>query len=114
MHWEVAVVFDESDGRPKLLGRTHEVSIAGIAVLTDTNVYTTDPVTILLAIPPLHTGQRKSIVEVRSRMRYTVHSSSHGSFRIGIHFDAFKGDGRALLQRSLNERAIVHLGAETV
>ncbi len=107
MHWDVVVVFDEGDERPKFQGRTHEISIEGTSVLTDTNVYSSDPVTVLIAIPPLHHGQRKTIVEARGRMRYTVHSSDHGQFRIGIHFETFKGDGRAILNSSLAERAIM-------
>lgn len=110
MRWEVSVVFDESEGRPKLFGRTHEVSVEGISIVTDSNIYSTEPVTILLAIPPQHTGQRKIIVEARSRMRYTVHSSDHGKFRIGIHFQSFKGNGRALLQQYLSERTMIRDG----
>lgn len=108
MHWDVAIVFDETDGRPTLHGRTHEVSVEGISILLDTNIFSTDPVTVLLAIPPLHHGQRKTIIEARSRMRYTVHSSTHDTFRIGIHLQSFKGNGKALLLKSLEERAMVH------
>ncbi len=108
MHWEVAIVFDEADGRPKLHGRTHEVSAEGISILLDTNVFASEPVTVLLAIPPLHHGQRKTIIEARSRMRYTVHSSLHGTFRIGIHFQSFKGEGKALLLKSLEQRAMAY------
>lgn len=106
MHWDVVVVFDENDSRPKFHGRTHEISVEGTSILTDHNIYATELVTVLVAIPPLHTGQRKTIIEARARMRYTVHSSDHGRFRIGIHFESFKGDGRRLLQSSLTERAL--------
>lgn len=108
MQWEVVVVFDEADNRPKFHGRTHEISVEGTSILTDSNIYATQSVTVLVAIPPLHTGQRKTIIEARARMRYTVHSSSHGRFRIGFHFESFKGDGRALLMSSLTERALQH------
>ena len=106
MRWPVALVFDETDTRSTLQGAVHDISAEGASILTDINIFSVAPVTVLIAIPPLHAGQRKTIVEVRGRMRYTVHSSAHGRFRIGIHFETFVADGRAVLQRSLKERAM--------
>ncbi|MCK9389479.1 MAG: PilZ domain-containing protein [Sulfuritalea sp.] len=106
MHWDVVVAFDEGVARPAFKGRTNDISIAGASILTDTNIYATNLVTLLLAIPPMNSGQGKTIVEIRGRMRYTVHSSEHCRFRIGFHFESFKGDGRAVLETSLARRAM--------
>jgi len=107
MHWQVAIVFDETEERPTYHGVTHEISLAGMSLLTDHNIFTEESVTVLLAVPPLFAGQRKKVVEIRAHMIYTVHSSDHGRFRIGLKFDRFKGDGRELLAHNLRERAIV-------
>ena len=112
MRWDVIVAFDEGDVRPAFKGRTNDISVAGASILTDTNIYTTSLVTVLLAIPPLNSGQGRTIVEIRGRMRYTVHSSAHCRFRIGFHFESFTGDGRATLETSLSRRAMVR-GLET-
>jgi len=106
MHWKVAIVFNESDERPSFHGETAEISVEGASILTDHNIFTHNPVTLLLAIPPMHPGQRQKVIEIDARIMYTVHSSQHGRFRIGIHFHAFKDEGKAFLDRNLKQRAM--------
>ncbi|MEW6164696.1 MAG: PilZ domain-containing protein [Pseudomonadota bacterium] len=112
LHWQVAVVYDHVEERTTFHGVTHEISVSGLSLLTDHNIFTEDPVTLLLAIPPLHHGQRKKIVEVRANMAYTVHAAGHDKFRIGLHFKRFKDDGRAFLERNLKERAVITTNAD--
>jgi c-di-GMP-binding flagellar brake protein YcgR len=104
--WKVAVVFDEDEQRPTFHGVTNEISLGGLSLLTDHNIFAENPVTLLLAIPPLHNGARQKIVEIRARMVYTVHSAGHDRFRIGLHFIQFKGDGLRLLDSNLKDRSI--------
>lgn len=106
MHWKIAVVFDEKVQRPTFHGITNEISLDGLSLLTDHNIFTEDTITLLLAIPPLHNGSRQKIVEIRARMIYTVHSSAHDRFRIGMRFIQYKGEGRKTLQTNLESRAI--------
>lgn len=107
LKWKVAVVFDKTDNRPTFHGVTHDISVDGASILTDLNIYAKQTLTMLLAIPPLHTGQRKTIVEIRARMMYTVLSSEFDCFRIGFHFESFKGDGRNTLEKAMSIRAIM-------
>ncbi len=107
MQWKIAIVFDGEEHRPTFHGVTNEISQEGLSLLTDYNLFTEDPVTLLLAIPPKNSAQRNKIVEIRARMIYTVHSAGHDRFRIGVHFERFKGSGRKLLETNLKERAIV-------
>lgn len=112
LHWKVAIVYHDTDGRPTFHGITHEISLSGLSVLTDHNIFTEDVVTLLLAVPPLHQGLGNKIVEVRARMAYTVHSAGHDQFRIGLHFKRFKEGGRAFLETNLKERATVYSDEE--
>lgn len=107
MRWQVAIVFNETEERPTYHGVTHEISLAGMSLLTDHNIFTEEPVTVLLAVPPLYAGLHKKVIEIQARMIYTVHSSEHGRFRIGLKFDRFKGDGRQWLEMNLRERAMI-------
>jgi hypothetical protein len=107
MQWKVAIVFDEDEHHPTFHGVTNEISQEGLSLLTDHNLFTEEPITLLLAIPPKNTAQKNKIVEIRARMIYTVHSAGHDRFRIGVHFEHFKGNGRKLLETNLKERAIV-------
>lgn len=107
MQWKVAIVFDEADRQPTFHGVTNEISQEGLSLLTDHNLFTEGPITLLLAIPPKNSAQRSKVVEIRARMIYTVHSAGHDRFRIGVHFERFKGNGRKLLETNLRERAIV-------
>lgn len=107
MQWKIAIVFDEDEHRPTFHGITNEISQGGLSLLTDHNLFTEDLITLLLAIPPKNSAQGNKIVEIRARMIYTVHSAGHDRFRIGVHFERFKGNGRKLLETNLKERAIV-------
>lgn len=107
MRWQVAIIFDEIEKRPTYHGVTHEISLSGMSLLTDHNIFTEDAVTVLLAVPPLYAGLHKKIIEIYAHMIYTVHSSDHGRFRIGLKFDRFKGDGREWLEMNLRERVMI-------
>jgi hypothetical protein len=67
-------------------------------------------VVILLAIPPVHMGQKETIVEIQCRMAYTVLDSEQSQFRIGIRFLHFKGEGKRILSDILSKRAIPKSG----
>jgi hypothetical protein len=103
-HWKVAIVFDNAEGQDTFHGVTHELSMSGCSILTEHNVFSERPVSILLSLPKDHQKDKKRIVEVRARMIYTVLSSGHQKFRCGIHFVRFKEDGRAMLKKTLSSR----------
>lgn len=107
--WPVAIVFDATDAADTYHGVTHEVSLHGCSILTEFNVFSESPVSILLSIPAGHPGGRRRVIEIHARMVYTVLSSGHQKFRCGIRFVRFKGDGRASLKRQIDQRAISNL-----
>ena len=105
VHWQVAIVH-EKDGRSEIFhGRTHDLSMNGASIYSDHNIFSEEPVTVLLAIPPLSTDQREKIIEIHSRMVYTVLAANHHQFRIGLHFLRFKANGRNLLKANLSNRS---------
>jgi c-di-GMP-binding flagellar brake protein YcgR len=97
----------DSATRPTFHGVTHDVSLSGLSMVLDHNVFTQDEVTLLLAIPPEHHGGPRKIVEVTARMVYTVFSSEHDAFRIGLRFKAFKRNGKEQLKAATARCAFV-------
>lgn len=105
-HWPVAIVFSATENQDTYHGVTHDLSLHGCSILTEHNVFSEHPVSILLSIPVENPGGRRRIVEVKARMIYTVLSAGHRQFRCGIQFLNFKGKGRATLKRNIEMRAI--------
>lgn len=105
LHLKVAIVYPRNPNgtpHPTYHGRTNDVSISGVSVLVEYNVFTDEEVTVLLAVPPTHPGLPEKIIEVRARMVYTVFSSEHDTFRIGLTFRGFKRNGRTVLKSLLD------------
>lgn len=106
IHWRIAVVHKNGDKNDIYHGRTHDLSMWGASIHVDHNIFVMSDVVMLLAIPPLHTGQKETIIEIQCRMVYTVLDSEESRFRIGIRFHQFKGDGKRILSDILAKRAI--------
>lgn len=104
--WPVAIVFDSHEDRTTFHGTTHEVSLSGCSLLTEHNIFSEHPVSILLSAPAEHQGARRRVIEIKARMVYTVLSSGHQKFRCGVQFLSFKQDGRAKLSRVIENRAL--------
>lgn len=82
-------------------GHTCDISQSGLSVIVDHNIFTTDEVTVVLALPPEQEGAPMKIVEATARMVYTVHSARHQAFRVGLNFVRFTGEGKQLLEAKL-------------
>lgn len=107
---KVAIVYHEHEDeatRPTFHGRTNDISVHGLSVLVGENIFNDGHVTVLLAIPPDHVGAPQKIIEATAKMAYTVFSSEHNTFRIGLSFANFKRDGKHLLNTFIEERRIL-------
>ena len=104
-HWAVAIVFDQKEGKRSFHGVTHDISIEGCAILTEHNVFSEYPVSVVLSLPAANPAGHKRVIQAKGRMIYTVLSSGHRKFRSGIHFLEFAGNGQHLLQQALDERS---------
>ena len=103
----VAVVYHQHEDaatRPTYHGRTLDISVDGLSVLVEHNVFHEGEVTVLLALPPVHPGIPQKIIESTAKMVYTVLSSEHDTFRIGLVFRKFKRNGRQQLRTAIAER----------
>ena len=107
-HWPVAIVFESTEGKDTYHGVTHEISISGCSILTEHNVFSEHPISVLISVPTDHPGGRRRVIEVKARMIYTVLSAGHQKFRCGIHFLNYKGTGRATLKRVIEKRALTN------
>lgn len=108
---KAAVVYHEhadTATRPTYHGLTCDISMSGLSVVMDHNVFHEGEVTILLAIPPAHPGGRQKIVEATAKMVHTVHSSEHSTFRIGMMFKTFRRDGKKLLKEAIERRSVTY------
>lgn len=105
LHWRAAIVHQNNAGKEEIFhGRTYDISTSGVAVCSDHNIFTDSPVTIVLAVPALHPGEKQKVIEISSKMVYTVHASNGRGFRIGLRFLRFKGDGKKVLAHHLEQR----------
>lgn len=104
--WPVALVFDEHHGQHQAIyhGTTRELSLGGCSLLTDYNIYSSHPMTLLISLPAESALGKRQVLEVRCRMTYTILAAGHDRFRCGIEFISFKGDGRYLFQQAIEQR----------
>ncbi len=106
VHWRIALVYKNGDKNDIYHGRTLDLSVRGAQILVEHNIFMMSDVVLLLAIPPLHTGQKETIIEIDCRMAHTILSSKPSLFRIGLHFLYFKGEGKRILSDVLSKRLI--------
>ncbi len=106
IHWRIALVHKTGDKNDIYHGRTHDLSMWGASILVERNIFVMSEVVILLAIPPLHMGQKETIIEIQCSMVYTVLDSEENQFRIGMRFLNFKGEGKRILSDILSKRVI--------
>lgn len=105
VHWKIAVVFDSAvQGKERFYGKTDDMSLSGVSLYSEHNIFVESPVTVLISIPKSAPDARQSIVEVRCKMVYTYLCSKGHGFRTGLKFLRFKGEGKKILKAALEQR----------
>lgn len=107
LHLKVAIVYQEQEDaatRQTFHGRTNDISHCGLSVLLENNVFIEGQVVVLVAVPPEKAGDSLQIVEATATRTYTVFSSEHKSFRIGLVFESFKRSDETVLRDYLDKR----------
>lgn len=106
---KVAIVYHQHEDaatRPTYHGFTNDISLSGLSVVVADNIFNEGEVTVLLAIPPAHPSGQQKIVEATAKMVYTVLSSEHNAFRIGMRVTGFKRNGKTLLREAFERRSL--------
>ena len=106
LHWDVAIINKSSGKHDIYHGRTYDLSLNGTSIFIERNISFTSEVVILLSIPPMHLGQKKTILEVNCSTSYTLLDSAQNQFRLEMKFVHFKGEGRKILSDILSKRQI--------
>jgi hypothetical protein len=75
--------------------------MSGLSLVADDNVFHEGEVTLLLALPPVHSWASQKIITATAEMTYAIRSSKFNGFKIGLTFREFKADARELLEASL-------------
>lgn len=99
VRWRVAVVSENGKGKNTFYGRVNDISMGGISILCEQNIFTGDEVSLFLAMPPLNSCDKQIILKIRSQMIHAVLAG--GMFRVGLKFISFKSGDRNLLEMRL-------------
>jgi hypothetical protein len=103
---KLVLLYPQTEGRPAkpmFHGKTHDISMSGLSIVVDYNIFQEGEVTVVLALPPAHAGAPRKVVTSTAEMTYAIHSSKLDAFKIGLVFRAFRGDGKALLKAALQQ-----------
>lgn len=96
--WKIAIVYEGGTGKRTYHGRINDISLGGLSIHCDHNIFYEDKVILLLMMPPLTPNAKPTILEINCRMIYTI--LSRQSFRIGLEFlDFRKGERKMLSER---------------
>jgi hypothetical protein len=98
VHWRAALVGDNA----KYLGRTDNVSLSGVAIISDINLRPNQVFQVYLEIP-VKLGKPPVIFQA---LGVVVHSMlSQEAFKIGLRFRSFEGDSENVLRKALAANA---------
>lgn len=99
VRWRMAIVFENDKGKDTFYGKGNDISMGGISIYCDRNIFHKGTVTLFLMVPPLNAKQTKRILEIKGRMVYTILSKN--AFRIGLQFLKFKPGDEEFLENRL-------------
>ena len=104
VNWKVVVMNEKNGKREFFHGRAHDISMGGLCLYSETNLTFTNSVIVLISVPPDSAKQKPHVLEVNSRISYTVLANNVTQFRIGIRFIKFKDGDKRYLERYLAQR----------
>jgi hypothetical protein len=95
--WKVAVVFDQTDGRPTLHTETRDLSAGGAAIVSTYGDLTGSLVTLLMARPTRPGVEPPKLIKLKAQVVSSIHVPSMPGYRHGLRFIPSPGDGLSLL-----------------
>ncbi|MBI3525681.1 MAG: PilZ domain-containing protein [Betaproteobacteria bacterium] len=101
IRWRCVLVTEEKGRRVSAQGKTHDINITGVAIISERNIPLQAIVTVHLLVHPGDRNTPQLIVEAQGKIMNSVLSSQQGGFRLGIQFLKFADDSKQLLQKHL-------------
>jgi hypothetical protein len=98
--WRFALQCGDPKSPQTFHGRAANISIAGVGLLCDNNIPFRDDARLFLLMPSISFGEKEQIIEVRSRIIYSILSGR--AFQIGLKFLEFYGDSKSILAKRIN------------
>jgi hypothetical protein len=101
---ELAMIYPEHVGRPArsmFHGKTCDISMSGLSIVVDYNIFQEGEVVVVLALPPAYAGAARKVATSTAKITYAIYSSKLAAFKIGLAFRKFRGDGKVLLEAAL-------------
>ena len=96
---------NEKNGKREFFhGRAHDISMGGLCLYSEANLTFTNSVIVLISVPPDSVKHKPHVIEVNSKISYTVLANNVTQFRIGIRFLKFKDGDKAYLEHHLSQR----------
>lgn len=103
----LAVVYPQHENhpyRPIYHGTSHDIGMSGLSMVVEDNAFHEGEVTVILALPPVHSWAAQKVITLSAKMTYAIHSSKLNAYKIGMTFLDFKADGKELLQAALRQQ----------
>lgn len=104
VNWKVVVMNEINGKRQFFHGRASDISMGGLCLLSDHNLLFAKPITVLVSVPPSSAKYKPHVIDVVSKITYTVLAHDVRQFRIGIRFLKFKEGDKRYLERYFAER----------
>ena len=105
----LAVIYPQREAhsdRPVFYGKTRDISLTGLSIVVDHNLYQEGEVIVVLALPSSSAEAARKAVTCAAEMTYAVYVSKLRAYKIGLAFRKFKGDGKGLLEEALRHALI--------
>ena len=103
----LAVVYPQHENhpyRPIYHATSHDIGMSGLSMVVEDNAFHEGEVTVILALPPVHSWAAQKVITLSAKMTYAIHSSKLNAYKIGMTFLDFKADGKELLQAAMRQQ----------
>jgi len=89
VNWKVVVMNEVNGKRSFFHGRAHDISMGGLCLYSEDNLTFNNSILVLISVPPESARHKPHVLEVESKVGYTVLASIVSQVRSGIRFVKF-------------------------
>lgn len=95
------IITDENGKLVRTHGKTHDISLGGVSIISDYDLNSRLPVTVYILVEQGDPKHPPLIFEASCKIVNSVLSGQQGGFRIGCQFIKFIGEGEKILKKHL-------------